>query len=1016
VVVLLPSLAWAQASISGTVRDTSGAVLPGVTVEAASPVLIEKVRSAVTDGNGRYQIIDLRPGAYTVTFTLTGFNTVKREGVTLAGASEAGIDVELRVGALEETITVTGEAPIVDTSTVTRQAVLSADTIDALPTARNYVTLARLIPAAVGGGTDVGGANLQGVGGSVTVHGSRPTDQRVTLNGINTMTLQAGGNMGGQIPDVGSAAEMTVESTGVSAELPTGGVRINFIPRDGGNRFSDSTFFTVSHDNLQGSNFNQDLRTAGLGTPNEIQKNWDLNQSFGGPFKRDQVWFWGSLRYNGIENRAPVFNNLNAYQPTQFAYVPDTSTAGLLKGRSYNSSLRVTYQATPKLKIAGTYKTDTWCDCPNGITALVAPEAARDFRFPRLRQEHAEFTMPVTNRILIDGVFMHLFERWGFMHPQQDARMASSQDIDTALAAQMISITEQSTGLVYRAPAATNNNTLVPNYAYRASVSYVTGSHNVKVGFNRTHGFQNTRTYNLNNIAYQTNGGVAGAAAAGLPTGSLLGTPNQLTLRAYPITLQNNLDNDLGLYVQDRWRLNRATIGLAIRYDTFQASFPEQVIGAAQYAPTRNIVFPAQDNLNWNDLTYRTSFTYDLAGDGRTAFKATANKYLLGQTLNGIGGDPNPVNTMSNTTNRAWTDNNGNWVPDCDLLNPAAQSPATTGSVDTCGPWANPTFGRSNPTSTFSDELRSGFNNRPSNWEFSVGVQRAILPRLSVDVGWFRRVWSNFRVTDNLALAATDFDTFSMTIPADARIPGGGGQRLEGLVALKPEAFGRLANNFNTLDRVYGQQKEHWNGVDVNVDARLGGLTLQAGTSTGRTTEDDCDIMSKLPEFQTVFLGGVIALRPAQFCRRLTPWLTQLKGYAVYTVPKVDVQVSGTFRSVPGDVLRLQFNASNAYLAANSTLGRPLAGGVPNLAIDILEPNAVYLPRRNELDMRFGKVIRAGRTRSVVSIDMFNALNSNVVITGNQNFGAVNRVNGADFVPTSILGARTFKFSWQFDL
>ena len=341
----------------------------------SSPVLIEKVRSAVTDGSGRYQITNLRPGAYTVTFTLAGFNTVKRDGINLVGASESAVDVELRVGALEETITVTGEAPIVDTSTVTRQAVLSADTIDALPTARNYVTLARLIPAAVGGGSDVGGANLQGVGGSVTVHGSKATDQRVTLNGINTMTLQAGGNIGGQIPDVGSAAEMTVESTGVSAELPTGGVRINFIPRDGGNKFASSTFFTISDGALQGDNFTSDLKAAGLGTPNQVVRNWDVNESLGGPFKRDKVWFWFSTRYNSVENQAAVFENLNAYKPNEYLYVANTSKPGILKGYQANNSLRVTYQVTPRNKVAVTYKADKWCNCPDNISATVSPEA-----------------------------------------------------------------------------------------------------------------------------------------------------------------------------------------------------------------------------------------------------------------------------------------------------------------------------------------------------------------------------------------------------------------------------------------------------------------------------------------------------------------------------------------------------------------------------------------------------------------------------------------------------------------
>ena len=262
--LVLPSLALAQASLSGVVRDTSGAVLPGVTVEAASPVLIEKVRTAVTDNNGRYQMVDLRPGAYTITFTLAGFNTGKRDGVALSGSAASVVDMDLRVGSLEETITVTGEAPTVDVSTTSRSAVLSAETIDALPSSRNYASLARMIPAAVFNGTDVGGSVLQGVGGSVQIHGSRQQDQRVTLNGINTMTLQAGGNIGGQIPDVGSATEVTVDHTAVSAELPTGGVRINFIPRDGGNRFAAATFFTFTNGGLAGNNFTDELKAAGL--------------------------------------------------------------------------------------------------------------------------------------------------------------------------------------------------------------------------------------------------------------------------------------------------------------------------------------------------------------------------------------------------------------------------------------------------------------------------------------------------------------------------------------------------------------------------------------------------------------------------------------------------------------------------------------------------------------------------------------------------------------------------------
>src|SRR5688500_2320888 len=224
--VVAPSSAFAQASITGTVKDTSGAVLPGVTVEAASPVLIEKVRTTLTDANGRYQLVELRPGSYTITFSLSGFNTTKREGLTLSGTAVATADAELRVGALEETVTVTGEAPVVDVQSTTQQRVLSSEIIDALPSARNYFGLARMIPGTLGGGTDVGGSLIQDVGQSVTVHGSRNVDQRVTVNGVSTMTLQAGGNIGGQTPDVGSAAEVTVDTSSLSADLATGGVRI----------------------------------------------------------------------------------------------------------------------------------------------------------------------------------------------------------------------------------------------------------------------------------------------------------------------------------------------------------------------------------------------------------------------------------------------------------------------------------------------------------------------------------------------------------------------------------------------------------------------------------------------------------------------------------------------------------------------------------------------------------------------------------------------------------------------
>ena len=987
VLVCVPSLAWAQASIQGTVQDTSGAVLPGVTVEAASPALIEKVRTAVTDGNGRYQIVDLRPGTYTVTFTLAGFNTVRRDNVAVAGTGSIAIDAELRVGALEETITVTGEAPVVDTTNVTQQRVLNSDTVNALPSARNHFGLARMIPGTSGGGNDVGGSLIQDVGQGVTVHGSKNVDMRITANGVSTMTLQAGGFQGGQTPDMGSAAEVTVDTTSLGAELPTGGVRINMIPRDGGNTFSNNTFVSFTNEALQGDNFSDELQAAGLGTPNQMKYAFDLNQSFGGPFKRDKVWFWFSTRANLVENEAPIFQNLNAFKPNEWLYVPDESNPGINKGEQYNNSLRVTWQAHPKVKVAGTYKFDKWCNCPNNITALIAPEAARDRRFPRLAQEHAEVTSPITNQLLFEAVGLHLYERWGNMHLRESTGSLTAEQ--AAVMPQMISVVEQSTGLRYRA-LNLYNNTTVPSFTWRASMSYVTGTHNIKFGVNNTSGKQDAYNYAQAPVEYRFNNGV----------------PNQITQYARPFRAVTELKQDLGLYIQDRIALNRLTINLAGRFDWFKNGWPEQVIGPSELTPNRNIVFPAGEQINWKDLTYRTGLAYDIFGTGRTAFKVAFNKYLLGQTLNGIGNAGNPSNAMVTSANRTWNDRDGDFTPDCDLISLDANGE--------CGPISNRNFGSAIAGDKFDEDLISGWNNRTTNWEFTTSVQHELARGVAIDVGYFRRIWANFQVTDNLATTAADYTQFSVVVPTDGRLSTSG-QTITGLFDVVPSKFGQT-DNLNTLSDKYGKQTEHWNGMDVSLNARLqNGLTLQAGVSTGRTSENNCEIIAALPEMANLTagnaapVGGVAQWRPAQFCDRQEPWQTSFKGYGVYTIPTVDVQVSGTFRSTPGTTISPAFVANNAYLAANSTLGRNLASGANgNIAIGVEEPFSAFTERRNELDIRFGKVFRVNRYRSVVSLDLFNALNSDAQINVNQSYASYLR-------PTEILNARVAKITATFE-
>jgi carboxypeptidase family protein len=1058
--LLLPVAAFAQGAIAGQVKDASGGVLPGVTVEAASPVLIEKTRTVTSDGSGNYRIENLRPGTYTVTFTLTGFSTIKRGDIEVSGSATTSTDATLRVGAVAETITVTGETPLVDVSSTKKEVVIDHDSIQALPSSRQYFTLARVAPGTTGGGGDVGGGAIADVGQSLTVHGSKAVDQRVMLNGLSIMTLQAGGNIGGQQPDVGSAAEIAVDTTSLSAEMATGGIRINFIPKDGGNTFGNSTYFTFANQSMQGNNYTDALKAAGLATPTQIDSTWDLNESVGGPIKKDKVWFWFSTRYNRVSAFAGLFENANAYNPNAWTYVADTSKPSTNRGRVQQNNLRITWQATPKIKIAAEQKVDAFCNCPfavganagsNGATTFTqrAPEAGVDRRFPRLRQEHVEFSSPITDRFLLEFVGMHLFERWGNMDLRATDNGGSLEASQAAAIQNMISVVEQSNGMAYRSYAATAagglNNTIVPNYTYRVAASYVTGTHSFKTGWNDTFGYLNAYNYAYQPISYT----FLTTPATGLTT-------TNVTEYAAPFNAINNEDHDFGAFAQDTIRWNRATVTGAIRYDWFKTSFPAQTVGpgpAILGLQNRNLSFPAQDDLNWKDITYRMGFVYDLRGDGKSAVKVAANKYLLGQTLNGFGNSPNPVNALATNTFRPWTDTNKDFVVNCDLANKGAQSPATTGSIDTCGPVSSNAFGSTVPLATFDPDLLTGWGHRPSNWEFSATIQQQLPKRMSLEVAYYRRIWQNFPVVDNTLVAANEFQAFTMTVPTDARLPGGGGNPLTYYNVI-PTKVGQT-QNYNTLSDKYGEEYEHWNGVDVSVAGRMqNGLRFQAGTSTGRTVADNCAVIAQVPEMLTngpANAGGTAAPGPQlakEFCHLVEPWLTNFKSLVVYTVPKVDVQLAFTFRSVPGltntngagaggvqpSGLAANFVATNCYLTAapvgptcpagslaHSDLGRLLTGttaSTQNTQLQVVDPNTLYNPRDNQIDFRVGKVFRYRGMRATVNLDLYNLTNANTIFAANNAYAliAAPATTNAWLTPTLISNPRLMKISFTLDL
>ena len=972
--LLIPSAAFAQASITGVVKDASGAVLPGVTVEASSSALIEKARSVVTDGGGQYRIVTLPPGTYALTFTLSGFSSVRREGIELRGTFTAAVDAELRVGSVAETVTVTGEAPIVDVQSATQQRVITSDVVDAIPTGRMPSSLVELIPgiSVTQGAGNWYGLGAHDVGGSVgdivgifAIHGGTFQDSRMMINGLST----GWGNEAfetGYTPNM-SAIQETVVDTAASVENEVGGVRTNIIPRDGGNVFAGTIFGSYTNEHLTANNIDGDLRSRGLPHANSVKSNGDFNPGFGGPIRRDKAWFYAAGRYLMADNYvAGMFIDTTQDDPGVFAYTPNESQKAVNSGIWKDAQGRVTWQVSRLHKVAFSWTQQTSCKCPSLISPTQAGGTENRWGRPQ-RVITGDWTAPVTSRLLVDASVLHQVNKWGFF-PR-----------DT-MPSNIIGFIEQSNGMNVKTRGGDYRDATNKTLRYRFAVSYVTGAHAFKTGIVNSWAMADYDQYAIQPIRYRLNRGV----------------PNQVILRVRPYHDLWTLDAEPGVYAQDRWTLDRLTLNLGVRYDYKRSHFPEQTIGnpqdpygAARFVPVP-FVIPKTDQLRWHDITPKMAAAFDLFGDGRTAVKVSLNKYLDGTQVDGIG---NPVaGNLVLETNRAWTDANRDFRPDCDLL-----APASNGE---CGPLANPNFGKvTGGAGQWDPRLLRGWGVRGFNWEFSTSVQRQLVPRVSLDAGYFRRWYGNLTTTDDSALTPADFDVFSITAPGEPRLPGGGAYTVAGFRDLKPTSFGRAADNRITFAKAYGRLIRHWNGVDLSVNARVReGLLLQGGMSTGRTSTDNCELVTQLPE-----LAPTVSL---DYCHIDTKFLTQVKFLGSYTLPRVDVQVSGSMQSIPGPEIQANYVASSAAVA--QSLGRPLSGGAANVTVNIVKPGTLYGERLNQVDLRFAKILRFGTRRISLNLDLYNALNGNAVLQQSNTFGNWQQ-------PQGVLVGRAVKVSTQYN-
>ena len=945
-VLLVARSGSAQVAIAGVVRDTSGAVMPGVTVEASSPALIERSRAVVTDTAGQYKIVDLSPGTYEVSFTLPGFKVVRRAGVLLEGNFTAQVNAELQVGAVEETVTVQAETPTVDTITTQKSFVLNREVLDTIPTpVRDTPARALLIPGTTVTPFVLGQYNL-------TSHGSSTSDFGMAIDGMRVNNLCGSGQFSGFYMNDAAVQELTYLTGAQSAEVQTSGIRVNQVPKDGGNRFSGSLFVYGQGSGLQSDNRSDVVKQAGVliaGTAYD----WQINPSFGGPIAKDKLWFYATYKYQDDK----------IYVPS--AHFPDGSQAYRNAQGNYSGVARLTWQASDKDKIRAYIEKQFNGEDYNGFNtyATTTPDASTGAWgrgwIPQLRWTRAQ-----SSKLLIEAGLAY--------YNQPYEQYCMNQSAGTALAS-----LNGSTGLLsgrcgYLIPEYSST---TKDYNVLANASYVTGSHAFKFGFTDLWG-ENSRTFaekaNINTLITLN------------VSPALVNFPVQVAVYNTPTTGIQDVNSDFGAFAQDSWTMSRLTLNYGARFEHFNASIPAESAPASTWIAART--FPEIANVpNWNDWAVRFAASYDLTGDGKTAIKGNAGKYVaaqaagLAQTFNGMNGA---------TQTRTWNDANR----DGTILNP-------DGSIQT-----SEVIGG---TSNFGQIVQRPDPNlvRPYNWEYSAQIQREIVSRVSVTAAYYRRNYYNIQVVDNQNVVLADWSPYSITTPNDPRLPLAG-QPIS-MYTLNPARVGVATDNLVTYSTA---NSTTYNGVEFTGNARgskyvvFGGVTVDKRVNNACDGDNNTDGTSprdnpnNLRFCEATYAAGDIW--GGQF-------RTTFKASGAYTFP-YDIQVSGSFAAIPGPIVRAQLTVTSAIA------GRPIIGstaGATTTVVNLVQPGTLSLDYQNRLDMRIGKTFTLNRTRIQGFMDVFNVLNVGTVTGVNQTYAATG--TNLWMTPQTIVQGRYARFGMQ---
>ena len=562
--------------------------------------------------------------------------------------------------------------------------------------------------------------------------GGRSNEGRLQLDGISVGSAFNGGGVSAYIADVGNAQEVALTSSGGLGEAEVGGPSMNVVPKTGGNTVKGSVYLSGVTKGMIGSNYTDDLKARGLSTPGSTTKVWDFNGAVGGPIKKDRLWFFYTLRDEGNHKTVPgMFANLNAGDPTKWTYAPDLNRPAVQAASFRTTSLRLTSQATPRNQVRVFWDEQMPCEgaawpgstataCRHSgdneiiaggtaaptpaASATAAPETA-SYRHYGTRFRQVSWQSPITSRLLAEASVGNYASRY------LGNTMPGSPAFD------FIQVTEQCAagcpandnraGLVYRGGTFAQGSAWQGSNNWRASLSYVEGKHSMKFGYQGGYLMQDSFPYtNSQFMTFRVNNGV----------------PNQINEIIDYNAVQQRVQYD-AFYAQDQWTMGRITLQGALRFDRATSIFPEVTIGGVRFLPTV-ISFPETKGVDaYKDLTPRGGVAIDLFGDGKTALKFNFGRYLEAAQNGGLFIASRPSSRISTTASRTWTDSNGNFRPDCDLLNNAAQ---TVVGGDFCGAVANTNFGKALLDTTQDPALLSGWGVRSGDWQWGASVQRQI--------------------------------------------------------------------------------------------------------------------------------------------------------------------------------------------------------------------------------------------------------------------------------------------------